>query len=283
MRSHAALPTALRLGSDALRVYYSARDDFNRSSVGFVDIDLRRPTRPAHAPAAPVVTPGDDGQFDSAGVSVSCAVPYSGKVHLYYLGWNSDGATWRNTVGLAISEDGGVTFRKHAAAPIVGRDENDPHTLSYPWVLRSDGGWQMWYGSDLRPRAGRDDMAHILKHARSSDGTSWIRNGRPLLDLKEGEIGLSRPCVLQENGRYCMWYSYRGNQYRIGYAESEEGGDWQRLDELAGIEPTGSGWDSDAVCYPCVFEHRGERYMLYNGNDYGRTGFGIAVLEPDRK
>jgi len=33
------------------------------------------------------------------------------------------------------------------------------------------------------------------------------------------------------------------------------------------------------VEYPFVFDHKGGRYMLYNGNGYGRTGFGIAVLD----
>jgi hypothetical protein len=282
MRTHAALPTALRVGPDHFRVYYSARDQANRSSIGFVEIDPRWPTRPTHAPAAPVLTPGDHGQFDGDGVSVSCAVPRAGSVYLYYLGWNlARGAAWRNTIGLAISEDGGVTFRKHSKAPIVDLGEEDPFTLSYPWVAGGDGRWEMWYGSDLRRRSGQDDMAHILKHAESGDGATWSRNRRVALGLKAGEIGLSRPCVLRENGRYRMWYAYRGDRYRIGYAECERGEPWRRLDEIAGIEPSGSGWDSDAVCYPCVFEHRGEKYMLYNGDGYGRTGFGIALLEAD--
>ena len=33
------------------------------------------------------------------------------------------------------------------------------------------------------------------------------------------------------------------------------------------------------VEYPCVFDWNGRRFMLYNGNDYGRTGVGLAVLE----
>jgi hypothetical protein len=31
--------------------------------------------------------------------------------------------------------------------------------------------------------------------------------------------------------------------------------------------------------YPFVFDHGGARYMLYNGNGYGRSGVGLAVLE----
>lgn len=31
--------------------------------------------------------------------------------------------------------------------------------------------------------------------------------------------------------------------------------------------------------YPFVFDHRGERFMLYKGNGYGKTGFGLAIME----
>ena len=31
--------------------------------------------------------------------------------------------------------------------------------------------------------------------------------------------------------------------------------------------------------YPHVFELNGKYYMLYNGNDFGMYGFGLAVLE----
>ena len=40
------------------------------------------------------------------------------------------------------------------------------------------------------------------------------------------------------------------------------------------------GWDSEMIEYPFVFEHKNKRYMLYNGNHYGKTGFGIAVQKP---
>ncbi len=31
--------------------------------------------------------------------------------------------------------------------------------------------------------------------------------------------------------------------------------------------------------YPFVFAHGNDVYMLYNGNGFGRTSFGLAVLE----
>jgi predicted GH43/DUF377 family glycosyl hydrolase len=76
-----------------------------------------------------------------------------------------------------------------------------------------------------------------------------------------------------------MWYSYRGRSYRIGYAESDNGIEWVRKDEEVGIDVSESGWDSEMIEYPYIFDHEGQRYMLYNGNGYGRTGIGLAVLE----
>jgi hypothetical protein len=76
-----------------------------------------------------------------------------------------------------------------------------------------------------------------------------------------------------------MWYSFRGQAYRIGYAESEDGRQWKRLDSHVGIDVSTTGWDSEMIEYPFVFDHKGQRYMLYNGNGFGKTGFGLAVLE----
>ena len=125
-------------------------------------------------------------------------------------------------------------------------------------------------------------MAHLIKYAESRDGIQWQRDGRIAIPFAApDEYAMSKPCVLKHNGRYRMWYSFRGAAYRIGYAESDDALVWQRLDHLAGIEPSSAGWDADSVEYPHVFEHGGRLWMLYNGNGYGRTGFGIAVLEDD--
>jgi hypothetical protein len=82
-----------------------------------------------------------------------------------------------------------------------------------------------------------------------------------------------------------MWYSYRGSEnnpnYRIGYAESSNAINWIRKDESAGIDVSLTGWDSEMICYPFILDFQNIRYLFYNGNGYGRTGFGIAILEQD--
>jgi hypothetical protein len=54
---------------------------------------------------------------------------------------------------------------------------------------------------------------------------------------------------------------------------------WVRDDEQAGIDVSCKGWDSKMQCYPHTFTLDGQVFMLYNGNEFGRTGFGLAVLD----
>jgi len=102
----------------------------------------------------------------------------------------------------------------------------------------------------------------------------------------EGEAN-ARPCVLKEDGLYKMWYCYRGSidyrtdkrqSYRLGYAESADGISWIRKDEQVGIDVSEDGWDSTMICYPYVYVHKGRKYLLYNGNGFGESGIGYAVL-----
>ena len=54
---------------------------------------------------------------------------------------------------------------------------------------------------------------------------------------------------------------------------------WKRDDIAAGIGVSEEGWDSQMQCYPHTFAVDDKTYMLYNGNEFGRFGFGLAVLE----
>jgi hypothetical protein len=101
----------------------------------------------------------------------------------------------------------------------------------------------------------------------------------PLLDEYEHSFG--RPSVIKIDGTYHMWFAHRGTKdyttYRIGYAASADGQIWTRDDKLSGISISDNGWDSESICYPYLVEHDGVLFMLYNGNNYGETGFGYAV------
>jgi len=283
MQTHAANTMAEQIDSDLYRIYFSTRGERNRSSVGWVEIDMRSPTTVLRVADRAVVSPGRIGTFDDSGASMGCLVRDGAVRHLYYLGWNL-GVTvpWRNSIGLAISRASDAPFEKWSEAPVLDRGPTDPFSISYPWVMIDNGRWRMWYGSNLSWGAQQTDMAHLIKYAESDDGIRWHRDGRIAIPFKSTEeYAMSKPCVVKERGCYRMWYSFRGPAYRIGYAESADGVDFERMDERVGLFVSESGWDSESVEYPNVFEHQGTKYILYNGNGYGRTGFGIAVLEQD--
>ena len=281
MLTHAANPVAEHLDGNVFRVYFSCRDAQQRSHITCADIELQPPFRVVGIAEEPLLAPGEVGTFDDSGVSLSCIKQINGKKYLYYLGWNL-GVTvpWRNSIGLAIYDPATSTFQRFSQAPLLDRHDVDPFSISYPFVLEDEGVFRMWYGSNLRWGREQKDMAHLIKYAESDDALHWRRNGIIALQFKnDGEYAMSRPCVIKEDGVYKMWYSYRGYSYRIGYAESTDGIEWVRKDEEVGIDVSESGWDSEMVEYPFVFDHDGKRFMLYNGNEYGRTGIGLAVLD----
>ena len=281
MVSHASNPTAELVGGGRIRVYFGTRDAGNRSQIASAVFELEPEPRLLDVGSEALVAPGAPGLFDDSGASMGCLAAVGAELVLYYVGCNL-GVTvpWRNSIGIAVSRDGGLSFQKKSQAPALDRNGIDPYSLSYPWVLADGGRWRMWYGSNLRWGAAERDMDHVLKHAESADGLEWARDGRIVLPLSgPGEYALSRPCVVRDKDCFRMWFSHRGDRYRIGYAESPDGFSWRRDAAGRNLEASGSGWDSEMVCYPCVFDCRGARYMLYNGNGYGRSGIGIARLE----
>jgi len=281
MASHAANPVAEHLYENVFRLYFSCRDQDSRAHIGYAEVDIKPPFSVLKIAEEPLLAPGEIGTFDDSGVSLSCIRQISGRKFLYYLGWNL-GVTvpWRNSIGLAIYDPGTRTFQRHSKAPLLDRNDVDPYSISYPFVLENGGIYRMWYGSNLRWGKDQEEMAHVIKYAESDDALHWKRQGIIALNFKgESEYAMSRPCVLKEDGIYKMWYSYRGASYRIGYAESRDGVEWERKDEEVGIDVSDSGWDSEMIEYPFVFDHDNERYMFYNGNGYGKSGVGLAVLE----
>lgn len=281
MYSHAANPTAELIGGDRFRIYFSSRDERNRSSVAWIEIDLNDPFRIRDESAEPTLSPGDLAMFDDSGCSIGCILRVGEKRYLYYMGWHLTVAVpWQNALGLAVSDGQDEPFRRVSRFPIVELNEVDPYTISYPWVHRENGRFRMWYGSNTQWGPDQADMRHLIKYAESDDGIHWERRDIVAVDFSgPDEYAMCRPCVIKDNDLYRMWFCSRGSSYRIRYAESADGVVWRRCDEQAGIDVSATGWDSEMIEYPCVFDHKGQRYMLYAGNSYGRTGFGLAALE----
>jgi hypothetical protein len=279
--SHAALPVVRQLSDGGTELYFSTRDEGGRSHIARARLPAGDELgHPAYEPD-PLLAPGRLGAFDDAGVTTSCLVELESRLFLYYSGWSLGvSVPFYFFVGCAASDDGGRTFTRVSPSPVLERDEVDPYLTASPWVLVEDGVWRMWYVSGTRweVRDGRPEHRYHIKYAESRDGLSWARQGRVCIDYRDdSEYAIARPCVVRDEPGYRMWYSSRGDAYRLGYAESADGLTWERKDGEAGLDTSSSGWDSEMVAYPLVFDRGGRRYLLYNGNGYGATGIGVAI------
>jgi predicted GH43/DUF377 family glycosyl hydrolase len=284
-RSYATIPTADVINDRVIRVYFAALDENRYGRIGYVDVDANDPQRILYETQEPVLDIGELGTFDDSGVNPSCVINFAGKKHLYYIGWQrAERAPYMLFSGLAISEDGGQSFRRYSRVPVLDRTDAEPYSRSAPFVMFDQGCFRAWYWSCLNwSRDG--DWVHynnVIQCTESVDGLHWIDRSQACI-VPDGvaDYSAGRPWVVKDGSLYKMWYSIRSKAqpYRLGYAESNDGLTWQRKDHEVGIARSDIGWDSEMICYPCVVDVNGQRYMFYNGNRHGSTGFGCAILE----
>jgi len=281
--THAMFPVVdvLDAGKGNIRIYYTHRDETNYGFPTYMDaaiVDDKFSMTYNHN--APLLKRAALGNFDDSGVNITSIVKTDGKTRFYYYGWNL-GITvpFRNSVGVAEAVAGGDLERLYPG-PIMERSKEFPNFCATPFVLKDGEVFKMWFAfaDPWILIDGKPAVACHVGYAESENGIDWKREKTPAVGNKDSDHVVSTPFVIKEDGVYKMWYSYRGKKYRIGYAESHDGKTFTRMDEEVGIGVSQDGWDSDMVCYPCVFDLQGKRYMIYCGNEYGKTGFGLAVL-----
>lgn len=283
--SHASYPTAVPLEGGRVRVYFSPRDAGGRSCLASIELSIQGSSWQIIEPArGPLLQAGSRGAFDADGVTVGCVVPQPGRWLAYYLGWTLGlRVPFTNFIGLAVSHDEGRSFVRHSIAPVVGRSEANPYSLGYPWVLKEGAQWTMWFGTHLEWGKEGLEMQHVVKSANSRDGLAWLSSPDVEVGLAGSldprEFAVSRPCVVPWGQGRLMWYAKRHPGYRLGFAYAGPDGVWRRHDDCVTFAGEPAAWEASERTYPCVFRVGDDWYMLYNGDGYGRTGFGLARLE----
>jgi hypothetical protein len=281
--SHFSNPVPIHLTKDVFRVFYSGRDEMNRSSIGAVEIDIIQRTvlQEFHEP---ILEFGPKGSFYSDGISLGNHFQYEEKNFISFMGWqNPKNSHWRGDLGkIRINND--LTLTIDDISPILKNEDPTYLSFSYPWIMeKENNGYIMFYGSTIKWDNGNGEMLHVIISSESKNCRDWKFLGHTLSSNTSNLQAVSRPSVVKRgNEKYEMWFSYRGaevKKYRIGYASSFDCKTWKLELERAGITVSENGWDDEMIEYPYVFEHSGELFMLYNGNDFGRTGFGLAVLD----
>lgn len=290
MKSHCQLPVPLCLHGDLYRIYFASRNEKQQSQIGYFDYDLLK-NEVIDYSKTPLVQVGGIGSFDEHGVYPSSIVERSGKLYLYYIGWNKgyESPLFYAGIGLAISEDGGKTFAKYSSGPVLCRGIYDPCFVTAPFVFKNpeSDGLIMYYVSCFkwqREKAGNLRSFYHIKSCTSIDGITWDRGGKVVIDLKnEHERDISRCSIFKYKDIFQIWYSYNtlNAPYQIGFGESSDLESWTRADHQSGITTSSDYYDDTMNCYPFVFKHSDQVYMLYNGNSFGKEGVILSKLEQE--
>jgi predicted GH43/DUF377 family glycosyl hydrolase len=295
LKEFAQAPATL-VFDDFVRVYFSCRPSVDEngqyvSYSAYVDLDRADLFKVRHVSEHPILSLGGLGEFDEFGTYPVSVIRNGGEVRAYYGGWTRcESVPFNVAIGMATSHDGGVTFSKLGTGPVVSYSPDEPFVLSGPKVRYFNDTWYLWYiaGRKWKIVDGKEEPVYKIRMASSSDGICWNKVNKDLIKSRiEEDEAQASPDVFYANGKYHMFFCYRysshyrgkENGYRIGYASSTNLTDWVRDDAKVGIDVSTEGWDAEMISYPHIFELDGAIFMAYLGNQVGRNGFGLAVLD----
>ena len=288
--SHCHKPTPLLIDDNTIRVYFGVRCSEGKTRTTFIDVDADNPRVVKYIHDKPVLDLGKIGAFDDSGANVSSVVRHGNLIYMYFIGWNpSTTVHTRNSIGLAVSRDDGLTFRRLYEGPVLDRNKLEPYYTGAVDVLKEGDNWRMWYtsGTEWKNINGKPEIFYHIKYAYSDNGEDWTRDNLSSILPENEHEAVARPSVQKIGDKYHMWFSQRSivdfrtnpdNGYRAGYAISDDGLNWARQSS-AGIHPSDEGWDSKTIAYPYVLQRKNKLIMFYNGNGFGKTGFGCALAD----
>ena len=283
--SHSSNPAPIYLSKDKIRIFYSGRNLDNKSSISFIDFDLKN-LEVCYIHKEAILTYGDSNSYYSDGITLGTPFKLGRNIRIPFMGWKLSGLDhWQGELGLAQLTKEKTLIIPNGIPIISCKSKNDPISVSYGCAFRTPLMWIMVYGSTLKWESPETEMVHPLKVATSKNGLRWNTNDS-FLPYAIGDFqAMSHPTVFKIKelpNVYNMLFSYRGKKgdnYLIGYAHSIDGLTWNFDIGGAGIEPSKNGWDSEMIEYPTIFNYNADTFLLYNGNGFGASGIGLAKLE----
>lgn len=289
--THAQSPQAIQVGN-AIRVYFSTRKYINNenepvSEVHFADFNssftdvLRVSTRP-------VINLGEKGTFDEHGIFPFHPFQTGGHLYGFTSGWSRrKSVPVETSIGLSESRDGGNTYVRLGKGPVLTSSRNEPFLVGDPWVIEHENQFYMYYIAGEKWSyfdSNFPERVYKIRLATSVDLINWKPFGTNIIDSRLGtDECQALPSVSAQRNKlmvYCYrdatrFRTERSRSYRLGFSISKDLVSWQNIDDIMPRED----WDSEMQCYPSFFETKSKQYILYNGNNFGKLGFGIGLIE----
>ena len=287
----ARAPVPIKIKKDIYRVFFGGFDQEQRCSIFCVDININEPSKIFNIKNKPVYEYGKKGYFDDNGIIPSDMIRYKNKNYLITSGFSVKNKFYFDAASGIVEYDIKKNILKRNNGTILDRNSVDCCWAASPIIKKIKRRYFMFYVSCFGYKEIKRKYIPVydIKIRKSDNIFDWskIENGKGIFFKNENEFALARPTIIFENKKFHMWFCFRDTKknfnYRLGYAYSKNGIDWKR-DDLSNnnnLTISKSGWDSDMICYPYVFKHKNNIFMFYNGNGYGRTGFGLAKFKGD--
>jgi len=282
---------------DFIRIYFSTRAVENTgmflSNIAYVDFskDLKNVIGVSNHTVIPL---GELGTFDEHGIFPINPYKDGDRFLAYTCGWSRRvSVSVETSIGVVYSDDNGNTFKRLGAGPILSSSKNEPVLVGDGFVQKYDNTYFMWYifGKTWIKATDSEPPARVYKiaYATSLDGICWdkVEAKQIVSDVIDENECQALPTVVEHNGIYHMVFCFRHASdfrtnpkrgYKLGYAYSTDLKNWIRDDAKLNFNLPDEGWDSEMMCYPHLFKVDDQIFLLYNGNNFGRFGFGAAKL-----
>lgn len=235
----------------------------------------------------PVLQTGSGDSWDNYSVQQTSVLFDGTTWHMWYVGLR-DGDLSTRKIGYATSEDK-INWTKYESNPVLepgSAGSWDDQWVGWPRVLFIDGQYHMWYTSD-------NGTVTQIGHATSEDGINWEKDSsNPVLTV--GEFGawddnvVSNPDLIYDGYTFHMWYCGARTvfgDWKVGYAVSLDGRNWQKISVEAPVLDLGSAgdWDDKTSAAGVIVipdANTGELKMWYGG---GRSinSFNIGYASSD--
>jgi len=280
---------------DRVRVFFTTRFSSEdgtawRSQPMFVDFSLEMDKRLSE-PIQVELPKAKLGCFDEDGIFPFSPVLVDGIIYAFTTGWSRRQSVSVETgIGIATSADLGKRFTRLGDGPVLSSSIDEPFLVCDGFVRRVGEEWVMWYcfgtGWKFDADESQWERTYKITQTRSENILEWSpAGGQEVVDSVGGEMeAQALPSVTQlPSGEFWMSFCYRDTfnfrteanaGYKLGFASSFDGQSWERSDEKLDFART--GFDSRMQCYPNIFSVDDTIHLLYNGNEFGRHGFGLA-------
>ena len=282
IKSHAWVPTVYKYRENKAKIFFAGRDSFNHSNIGSFDVNLNTPDKVFNISKQPVLKKGRLGCFDDCAAIPSQVIKFKKKFYLFYVGWTQGSSVpYMSSIGLAVSKSINGKFKRVSEAPIFGRTKDDPIFVASCFVEKKGEKFCMYYTTNTNwRRIGKKFIPkYYLKYAESKNLIDWKYKKKIMKFKSSKEIAVSRPWIIKINNIKKIFYSYRGKNYKIGYADINNKGKLLRKDNSIKIINSKDNFDTQMQEYASIIQYKKKFLMFYNGNNFGEKGIGLAELK----